>query len=98
MYGNQLIASSASTITALYVNLEASPGTPRRTFTLMKNGVATALSITFEPSVSGLLTSPSNTTVSVNIGDRLELQSSVTGSGALSNSAAEWSLIYYPIN
>ena len=98
MYGNQLIASSASTITALYVNLEASPGTPSRTFTLMKNGVATALSITFEPSVSGLLTSPSNTTVSVNIGDRLELQSSVTGSGALSNSAAEWSLIYYPIN
>lgn len=82
----------AATLTGLSVKLETAPGgVASRTYTVMKNGVATALTVT----ITGASTTASDTTTQVffSAGDFISLQASSSGSPTAANRTSWYSLI-----
>ena len=95
-YGSYRISvPSGGVLDRLQVNLGTAPGgTDTRTFTLYKNGSATALTFTYasgESGVKGL-----NGNVTYNFGDEFEILSAVS-SGSVVNAQASFCVSFYPL-
>lgn len=89
------IIGPASRIHGFIVRLDGVPGVgTSRTFTVNKNGVATALTITFGAAESGVKTVQVTGGVSFARGDYVSIDSNV--SGAPANTNASWSFVAYP--
>lgn len=85
------VVSAAGVFKKLFVQITNSPGTGKsRTFTLMKNGAATGLTVTISGN-SQVAASDTTNTVSVSPGDYVSLRQTISGS-VLTSCVAEWSI------
>ncbi len=95
-FTNRVTVPAATLLKRFAVTLGAAPGTGNsRTFTIMKNGISTALSVTFGPTESGTKTvTISGVGVACVTGDELNIRSDLTGTPA--NTGARWGVYYIP--
>jgi hypothetical protein len=97
-YNNMRIsAPSGGIIDRLQVTLATAPGgSETRTFTLFKNGSATASTMTYGSAESGIKALTIASGISYAFGDEFALESDVS-SGSVANSQASFCVSYYPL-
>jgi hypothetical protein len=97
-YGNKRITvPSGGIVDRLQVTLATAPGgTDTRSFTLFKNGSATAFTMTYSAAQSGIKALTITSGVQFFFGDEFELESDVSA-GTVANSQASFCVSFYPL-